>query len=75
MQLKFIDDDVRFVNYNTLPPRHDMTFLLNEVHKLVSESKNENPLICCVGFGGYWAKRIGFLCGIKQAIFSLNLFL
>ncbi|ACX82446.1 hypothetical protein SA2149_08035 [Aggregatibacter actinomycetemcomitans serotype e str. SA2149] len=32
MQLKFIDDDVRFVNCSTLHPRHDMTFLLNEVH-------------------------------------------
>ncbi|EHK91418.1 hypothetical protein RHAA1_02214 [Aggregatibacter actinomycetemcomitans RhAA1] len=69
MQLKFIGDDVRFVNYSTLHPRHDMTFLLNEVH-MVSESKNKNTLICGVGFGGYWAKRIGFLCGIKQAIFN-----
>ncbi|WP_392388684.1 YqiA/YcfP family alpha/beta fold hydrolase [Aggregatibacter actinomycetemcomitans] len=32
MQLKFIDDDVRFVNCSTLHPRHDITFLLNEVH-------------------------------------------
>ncbi|PJG83401.1 alpha/beta hydrolase YcfP [Caviibacterium pharyngocola] len=74
MQLKFIDDDVRFVNYSTLHPRHDMQFLLNEVHKLVSESKDETPLICGVGLGGYWAERIGFLCGIKQAIFNPNLF-
>lgn len=74
MQLKFIDDDVRFVNYSTLHPRHDMQFLLNEVHKLVSESRDPNPLICGVGLGGYWAERIGFLCGIKQAIFNPNLF-
>lgn len=74
MQLKFIDGDVRFINYSTLHPRHDMTFLLNEVHKLVSESKDEKPLICGVGLGGYWAERIGFLCGIKQAIFNPNLF-
>ncbi|MDY4594522.1 MAG: alpha/beta hydrolase YcfP [[Pasteurella] aerogenes] len=74
MQLKFIDDDVRFVNYSTLHPRHDMQFLLNEVHKLVSESKDAHPLICGVGLGGYWAERVGFLCGIKQAIFNPNLF-
>lgn len=74
MQLKFIDDDVRFVNYSTLHPRHDMQFLLNEVHKLVSESKDPSPLICGVGLGGYWSERIGFLCGIKQAIFNPNLF-
>lgn len=74
MQLKFIDDDVRFVNYSTLHPRHDMQFLLNEVHKLVSESKDSHPLICGVGLGGYWAERVGFLCGIKQAIFNPNLF-
>ncbi|GJJ79568.1 UPF0227 protein [Pasteurella canis] len=74
MQLKFIDDDVRFINYSTLHPRHDMQFLLNEVHKLVSESKDPMPLICGVGLGGYWSERIGFLCGIKQAIFNPNLF-
>ncbi|MEE3608057.1 alpha/beta hydrolase YcfP [Avibacterium paragallinarum] len=74
MQLKFIDDDVRFINYSTLHPRYDMQFLLNEVHKLVSESKDSSPLICGVGLGGYWAERIGFLCGIKQAIFNPNLF-
>ncbi|GJH42793.1 alpha/beta hydrolase YcfP [Pasteurella canis] len=74
MQLKFIDDDVRFINYSTLHPRHDMQFLLKEVHKLVSESKDPMPLICGVGLGGYWSERIGFLCGIKQAIFNPNLF-
>lgn len=74
MQLKFIDDDVRFVNYSTLHPLHDMQFLLNEVHKLVAESKDPHPLICGVGLGGYWAERVGFLCGIKQTIFNPNLF-
>lgn len=74
LQLKFIDDDVRFINYSTLHPRHDMQFLLKEVHKLVTESKDPNPLICGVGLGGYWSERIGFLCGIKQAIFNPNLF-
>lgn len=52
MQLKFIDDDVRFINYSTLHPRYDMQFLLNEVHKLVSESNDKTPLICGVGLGG-----------------------
>lgn len=74
LQLKFIDDDVRFINYSTLYPRHDMQFLLKEVHKLVSETQDPAPLICGVGLGGYWAERIGFLCGIKQAIFNPNLF-
>ncbi|MGR3808840.1 hypothetical protein SAMN05660772_00199 [Pasteurella testudinis DSM 23072] len=74
LQLKFIDPDVRFVTYSTLHPRHDMQHLLNEVHKLVSESKDSAPLICGVGLGGYWAERVGFLCGIKQAIFNPNLF-
>lgn len=74
LQLKFIDPDVRFVNYSTLHPRHDMQHLLNEVHKLVNESQDPNPLICGVGLGGYWAERIGFLCGIKQAVFNPNLF-
>ncbi|MDG6894111.1 alpha/beta hydrolase YcfP [Volucribacter amazonae] len=74
LQLKFIDDDVRFINYSTRYPRHDMQFLLNEVHKLVNESKDPNPLICGVGLGGYWSERIGFLCGIKQVIFNPNLF-
>ena len=74
MQLKFIDDDVRFINYSTLHPKHDMQFLLKEVHKLVTESKDKSPLICGVGLGGYWSERVGFLCGIKQAIFNPNLF-
>ncbi|WP_318465988.1 alpha/beta hydrolase YcfP [Photobacterium leiognathi] len=73
LQLQFIDPDVRFVNYSTLHPKHDMQHLLKEVHKLVDESKDESPLICGVGLGGYWAERIGFLCGIKQVIFNPNL--
>ncbi|TCK01887.1 hypothetical protein EV694_0521 [Volucribacter psittacicida] len=74
LQLKFIDEDVRFINYSTRYPRHDMQFLLNEVHKLVTESKDPKPLICGVGLGGYWSERIGFLCGIKQVMFNPNLF-
>lgn len=74
LQLQFIDDDVRFMSYSTVHPHHDMKFLLKEVHKLVSESRDKKPLICGIGLGGYWAERIGFLCGIKQAIFNPNLF-
>ncbi|UJF17661.1 alpha/beta hydrolase YcfP [Vibrio sp. SS-MA-C1-2] len=74
LQLQFIDPDVRFINYSTLHPKHDMQFLLKEVHKLVSESQDKNPLICGVGLGGYWAERIGFLCQIKQVIFNPNLY-
>ncbi|MCG3863643.1 MULTISPECIES: alpha/beta hydrolase YcfP [unclassified Photobacterium] len=73
LQLQFIDPDIRFVNYSTQHPKHDMQHLLKEVHKLVDESKDTTPLICGVGLGGYWAERIGFLCGIKQVIFNPNL--
>ncbi|PSX12787.1 alpha/beta hydrolase YcfP [Photobacterium angustum] len=73
LQLQFIDSDIRFVNYSTLHPKHDMQHLLKEVHKLVDENKDTMPLICGVGLGGYWAERIGFLCGIKQVIFNPNI--
>ncbi|MGR5061578.1 alpha/beta hydrolase YcfP [Photobacterium sp. DNB22_13_2] len=73
LQLQFIDPDVRFVNYSTLHPKHDMQHLLKEVHKLQEESADEQPLICGVGLGGYWSERIGFLCGMKQVIFNPNL--
>ncbi|MCL9774662.1 alpha/beta hydrolase YcfP [Vibrio methylphosphonaticus] len=73
LQLQFIDDDVRFVNYSTLHPKHDMQHLLKEVHKLVEQSDDNAPLICGVGLGGFWSERIGFLCGIKQVIFNPNL--
>ncbi|WP_133543350.1 alpha/beta hydrolase YcfP [Mesocricetibacter intestinalis] len=74
IQLKFIDEDIRFINYSTLYPRYDMQYILTEVHKLISETKDSSPLICGIGLGGYWAERVGFLCGIKQAIFNPNLF-
>ena len=74
LQLQFIDPDVRFVNYSTLHPKHDMQHLLKEVHKLKEESADEQPLICGVGLGGYWSERIGFLCGMKQVIFNPNLY-
>lgn len=73
LQLQFIDSDVRFINYSTLHPKHDMQHLLKEVHKAIEQSGDPNPLICGVGLGGYWSERIGFLCGIKQVIFNPNL--
>ncbi len=73
LQLQFIDDDVRFINYSTLHPKHDMQHLLKEVHKVLEHTDDASPLICGVGLGGYWSERIGFLCGIKQVIFNPNL--
>jgi predicted esterase YcpF (UPF0227 family) len=73
IQLQFIDNDVRFISYSTLHPRHDMQHLLKEVHKVIEQSPDPSPLICGVGLGGYWSERIGFLCGIKQVIFNPNL--
>ncbi len=74
MQLQFIDEDVRFINYSTLHPKHDMQHLLKEVDKVMEQSDDASPLICGVGLGGYWSERIGFLCGIKQVIFNPNLY-
>ncbi|HIF9111522.1 TPA: alpha/beta hydrolase YcfP [Photobacterium damselae] len=73
LQLQFIDPDVRFVSYSTLHPKHDMQHLLKEVHKLIEQSDDKNPLICGVGLGAFWSERIGFLCGIKQVMFNPNL--
>lgn len=73
LQLQFIDDDVRFINYSTLHPKHDMQHLLKEVHKAIEQSNDPHPIVCGVGLGGYWSERIGFLCGIKQVIFNPNL--
>ncbi len=73
LQLQFIDDDVRFINYSTLHPKHDMAHLLKEVHKAIELSEDRHPIICGVGLGGYWSERIGFLCGIRQVIFNPNL--
>ncbi|SIO95318.1 alpha/beta hydrolase YcfP [Vibrio spartinae] len=73
LQLQFIDDDVRFISYSTLHPRHDMQHLLKEVHKAIESSNDPHPLICGVGLGAYWSERIGFLCGIKQVLFNPNL--
>lgn len=73
LQLQFIDDDVRFINYSTLHPKHDMGHLLKEVNKVIESSDDPHPIICGVGLGGYWSERIGFLCGIKQVIFNPNL--
>jgi len=73
LQLKFIDEDVRFITYSTLHPRHDMSHILSEVHKQLQSSDDSKPLICGVGLGGYWSERIGFLFGIKSVIFNPNL--
>jgi len=73
MQLKFIDNDVRFVHYSTIHPRHDMSHILKEVHKHIQSSEDKAPLICGVGLGAFWSERIGFLCAIKQVIFNPNL--
>lgn len=74
LQLQFVDPDVRMISYSTRHPKHDMQFLLKETDKMLKLSGDERPLICGVGLGGYWAERIGFLCGIRQAIFNPNLF-
>lgn len=73
LQLQFIDPDVRFISYSTLHPRHDMQHLLKEVDKVLQETTDKLPLICGVGLGGFWAERIGFLCGIRQVMFNPNL--
>lgn len=73
LQLQFIDSDVRFISYSTLHPRHDMQHLLKEVDKVLQETSDPHPLICGVGLGGFWAERIGFLCGIRQVMFNPNL--
>ena len=73
LQLQFIDPDVRFISYSTLHPRHDMQHLLKEVDKVLQETTDKNALICGVGLGGFWAERIGFLCGIRQVMFNPNL--
>ncbi|MFC3395288.1 alpha/beta hydrolase YcfP [Brenneria rubrifaciens] len=74
LQLQFIDEDVRLISYSTLHPRHDMQHLLKQVDKMIQHCDDERPLICGVGLGGFWAERVGFLCGIRQVIFNPNLF-
>ncbi len=74
LQLQFIDPDVRFISYSTLHPRHDMQYLLKEVDKAIQQGGDEKSLICGVGLGGFWAERIGFLCGIRQVAFNPNLY-
>jgi len=73
MQLKFIDDDIRFINYSTVHPKQDMSDILKQVHGHIQSSDDKSPLLCGVGLGGFWSERIGFLCGIKQVIFNPNL--
>jgi predicted esterase YcpF (UPF0227 family) len=74
MQLKFIDEDVRLISYSTIHPKHDMSYLLNEVNKQLIQCGSDEPvLITGVGLGGYWSERIGFLCGIPAVMFNPNL--
>ena len=73
LQLQFADEDVRFINYSTLHPRHDMQHLLKEVEKHKKFSDDANPLIVGVGLGGFWAERVGFLCGMRSVVFNPNL--
>lgn len=74
LQFQSIDSNVYFISYSTLHPRHDMQHLLKEVYRILSNQSDNNIIISGVGLGGYWAERIGFLCGIKQVIFNPNLF-
>lgn len=37
-----------------------MQHLLKEVDKMLQLNVDERPLICGVGFGGYWAERFRF---------------
>ncbi|SDI84910.1 hypothetical protein SAMN04488540_103266 [Ferrimonas sediminum] len=73
LQLQFADEDVRFISYSTLHPRHDMQHLLKEVDKQKRYSDDPNPLIVGVGLGGFWAERIAFLTGMKSVVFNPNL--
>ncbi len=73
LELEFVDPDVRFLHYSTLHPKFDMQHLLKDVQKQLTWSDDPDPLICGIGLGGFWAERIGFLCGMKQVIFNPNL--
>lgn len=74
LQLQFIDPEVSFISYSTLHPRHDMQHLLTEVDKAVKQGGDDHALVCGVGLGGFWAERIGFLCGIRQVMVNPNLY-
>lgn len=75
LQLQFIDPNVRFVNYSTLHPKHDMSHILKEVKLLLDNKQpDENVVLIGVGLGGYWCERIAFLCGVKSVIINPNLF-
>lgn len=73
LQLQFIDPDVRLLSYSTRHPRHDMQHLLREVDRTLQQGGDTRPLIYGVGLGGFWAERIGFLCGIRQVAVNPNL--
>ncbi|GLP94890.1 alpha/beta hydrolase YcfP [Paraferrimonas sedimenticola] len=73
LQLQFIDDDVRYLNYSTLHPKHDFQFLLKEVDRELKRCDDPNPIILGVGLGGFWAERVGFLNGIRSVMINPNL--
>ncbi|TKB54479.1 alpha/beta hydrolase YcfP [Ferrimonas aestuarii] len=73
LQLQFVDEDVRFINYSTLHPRHDMQHLLKEVDKQKRFSDDQDAIIVGVGLGGFWAERIAFLSGLRSVIVNPNL--
>ncbi|CAG9001184.1 MAG: hypothetical protein CENE_03202 [Candidatus Celerinatantimonas neptuna] len=74
MQLQFVDPHVQALSYSTIHPKHDMSFLLNEVTREISHCSPQEPmLIIGVGLGGYWSERIGFLCGIPAVMVNPNI--
>ena len=73
LQLKFIDQDVRFISYSTLYPKHDMSHIMREVQRELGNSNDPNPIMVGVGLGAYWCERIAFLCGIRSVLFNPNL--
>lgn len=73
LQLQFIDPDVRFVNYSTQHPKHDMSHILKEVKRELDNTQDPNPIMLGVGLGGYWCERIAFLSGIRSVIVNPNL--
>lgn len=73
LQLQFIDPDVRFVNYSTQHPKHDMSHILKEVKRELDSSDDPNPIMIGVGLGGFWSERVAFLSGIRSVILNPNL--
>ncbi|MCZ8501401.1 alpha/beta hydrolase YcfP [Vibrio lentus] len=73
LQLQFIDDDVRFINYSTLHPKHDMQHLLKEVHKVIEQSDDPHPIICGVGLGVFGQSVLVSYAGLSKWFSTPNL--